>query len=152
MIATASISMSPPLGSAATWECIIIASKMIAYNTIHLHNTTLIAHNVLECAADLEGCPGGLVVLEEVAVDAVDCAELRDVLHQHRGLHQPSAVTLSGGGKEGSQLGHSIIYHVCCLMYCARSQAKHDSALMTSLYPPPAASSTSPMFLSACSA
>ena len=37
-------------------------------------------------------------------------------------------------------------------MYCARSQAKHDSALMTSLYPPPAASSTSPMFLSACSA
>ena len=31
------------------------------------------------------------MVLEEVAVDAVDCAELRDILHQNRGLqHQPS--------------------------------------------------------------
>ena len=56
-------------------------------------------HIVLR-AADLEGCPGGLVVLEEVAVDGVDCAELSNVLHQHRGLHQPSAVTLSGGGSQ----------------------------------------------------
>merc|ERR1719336_2053426 len=66
-------------------ECFIEQHRANIHGSNDRHGLYLDVSTLGQCC-HLESRPGWLVVLEEVAVDAVDCAELRDVLHQNRGL------------------------------------------------------------------